>query len=109
MRPRQQAPQPLADPRIVPAQSRHRRPRTLDQHLAQVLAAAFRDPEEPWSSTSADLTRDKAKPGRQITSAGESAYIADQRYQRCGIECADARDGDEPASALVGPSLLSEL
>lgn len=77
--------------------------------LRRYLLPAFRDPEEAWSSAGGDLTRNEAEPGRQITSAGESADIADRRDQRCGIEGADARDGGEPASALVGPSLFGEL
>ncbi|KQP53616.1 hypothetical protein ASF41_23330 [Methylobacterium sp. Leaf111] len=109
MCPRQQAPEPLADQRIALAQSRHRGPSALNQHLAQVLAAAFCDPEEAWSSARCDLTRHEAEPGRQITSAGEGRHIADRRDQRCSIECADARDGGEPACAFVGPSLFGEL
>jgi hypothetical protein len=50
VRSRQQAPEPLADPRIAFAKGRHRRPCTLDQHLAQVLAAALNDADEFGSS-----------------------------------------------------------
>jgi hypothetical protein len=46
MRSREQTTQPLAEPGVASAQCRQSRSSTLDQHLPQVFAAAFGNPEQ---------------------------------------------------------------
>ena len=90
-RPGHQAPQQQGDPQIIFANVRHRGPCTLDQHLAQVLAAALGDADEFGPSVGRDLPRHEPKRRRQITPAGEDGRLTDRRDRRRGIEFACQR------------------
>lgn len=93
---RQQSAQPRANRRIRLCQRRHGRPRALDQHLAQVATAPFRDPEEPRLSSRRRLAGHQTQPRGEIAAFRERRGVADRSHKSGGVKRPDAGNAGEP-------------
>ena len=109
MRSRKQAAQPLSEPRVASAQGRQGRPSALDQHLAQVLAAAFGNAEQTRLASCRRLPRDKPKPRGEVATPSESLCITDGRDKRSCVKRANPGNARQPAGGLVPFCLCCEL
>lgn len=98
---REKTAQPVTEPGIPAAQCRQRRARTLYQHLAQVLTAAFGDPEQARFTACRRLPRNKPEPCGQIAASCEGPSITDGSDESSCIESADAGNAYQPARGLI--------
>ena len=89
-------------PSMSAANDRQRRPRALDDQLAQVFAPAFGDPEQLRLAARCRLARHQAEPGGEITAAAEGAPVTDGCHQR---RCIDHRRCRDCWPAAARPSL----
>ena len=94
MRPREQATQPGAQPRIALPQRWHSGSCALDQHFAKIFAPALGDTKEPRLASGRLLAWYEAEPCGEITTAGEGPCIADGRDECRRVQRTDAGNGD---------------
>ena len=81
----------------------------MDQHLAQVFAAALRNAKQLRFPARGRLPRHEAQPGCEIASSGEGARIADGSHEGRGVQRPDAGDRKEAPGAILIPSGCDEL
>ena len=106
---REQPAQPLSEPRVASAQGRQGRASALDQHLAQVLAAAFGNAEQTRLASCRRLPRDKPEPRGEVATPRESLCITDGRDKRSCVKRANPGNARQPAGGLVPFCLCCEL
>ena len=88
---------------------RQGRASALDQHLAQVFAAAFGDAEQARFTSCRRLPRDKPEPRGEIATPRESLCITDGRDKRSCVKRANPGNARQPAGGLVPFCLCCEL
>ena len=100
VRPSEQRSQPASQPRIGRGEPRHHRPRTVDQVLAQVAAAAFDNAQQLRLAARGCLLRDQTKPRGQVTRKRANALASPIAATSAVRGAASGMTGRSPATPL---------
>ena len=73
----------------------------MDQQLAQVHIATFRDPLQARPAAGRLLPGNEAKPSRKVAPACKTLAVTDSRHKGGGIEHADPRNSGQTSGAFV--------
>lgn len=99
---RQQPSHPGSNCHVGLCQQGHGRSRALNQHLAQVSAAALGDPHQPWSAAGRDLARHQPQPCSKVAPLPECRGIADRSHEGGRVQRPDAGNGCQAPGPLIG-------
>jgi len=102
VRPAKQGLRPLAQRIVARSDMWQRRPRAMDQHLAQILVASLADSEQLRLPTCRELSGNEPQPSCKVAAMLEGLSAADRR-DYCGCrQNPEAWDRRKPLGVIAG-------